>query len=385
MTNGRFKELLGKYLSQQASDEELAEFFAALPDPEFEAVISEAIDKDLSAMIYSSLAGEDRKRALLARIIAKTESSKNTLYTANRSSHLIRRWVAAASVLLIIGAGVFFFSLQKSRPHAETADVASVQDIPSPSSPRAILTLADGQQIVLDSIENGAVAIQGDVHIQKDGDGSIVYRGDNRTEHIQYNTLTVPRGSQISSIVLADGSKAILNVASSLKYPVAFIGNERRVEITGEVYFEVSKDPSKPFIVDTHKDKITVVGTSFNVNSYHDEPYIKTSLLEGIVRIGELTLKPGQAYIDGRIVTTNLERDLAWKNGVFNFEDRSLDEVMRALARWYDLEVIYPEGIPQIVFGGGLNRDLSLVQILKVLERSEVHFGLEGHRLIVKP
>ncbi len=177
-----------------------------------------------------------------------------------------------------------------------------------------------------------------------------------------------------------------LNAASSITYPTAFVNNIREVTITGEAYFEVKKNLSKPFIVKTPKEDITVLGTSFNVNAYPDEAFVKTSLLDGSVRIGNNVLKPGEGYLNGNIITTNVDQDVAWKNGVFDFQRKKLPEVMRQIARWYDVDIRYEGSVPDITFGGQMGRSLTLAKVLRGLEGiDDVHFRLEGKTLTVAP
>ena len=225
---------------------------------------------------------------------------------------------------------------------------------------------ASGDQIITDE----GIAIH-------NNDGSLVY---DKSDVVAYNTMTTPRGGQYK-LQLPDGTIVWLNASSSITYPTAFPGNTRVVSITGEAYFEVAKNPRKPFTVKTYKDEITVKGTSFNVNSYTDEPGIKTSLLEGLVQINGMLLKPGNAYMEGKIAPTNLDRDLAWKNGVFNFNQVALKEAMKQIARWYDVELQYEGSVGDLLLGGEIGRNLTLQQVLSGLEDKDIHFRLEGKML----
>ena len=187
-------------------------------------------------------------------------------------------------------------------------------------------------------------------------------------------------------LVLPDGTKVWLNAASSITYPASFQDKERKVSVSGEVYFEVAKNADKPFIVDVDGGaKIEVLGTHFNVNAYANEPAIKISLLEGSVKSGGIVLQPGQALINGKVITTDLERDVAWKNGLFNFNGLDLPTAMRQLARWYSLEVKFEGGVPNKVIRGKMGRDLSLSQVLNILEKMELNFRIEQKTLIVTP
>jgi ferric-dicitrate binding protein FerR (iron transport regulator) len=223
--------------------------------------------------------------------------------------------------------------------------------------------------------------------------GTLDYTGNAHTTGAVYNSLSTPKGRQFQ-LILPDGSKVWLNAASSLKYPTVFAGNERRVAVTGEVYFEVAKNPHQPFIVDINdQSQIHVLGTQFNINAYENENAIKTTLVEGSLKFkskDSVILKPGQqAILTNAKLTTDKNADIdkatAWKRGIFNFEDATLEEVMRQIERWYDIEVIYEKGIPNIRFGGKLRSDLSLSGLLRSLQESEVHFRVEGRKVIVLP
>jgi ferric-dicitrate binding protein FerR (iron transport regulator) len=264
------------------------------------------------------------------------------------------------------------------------AKAVNIGDV-EPGGQKAVLTLSDGSTIVLDNAGNGQIAQQGQTQVIKLGNGEIQYKSGNQktgAREVVFNTMSTPRGGQYQ-LVLPDGSKVWLNSESSITYPVMFSHQERKVKITGEAYFEVAKDKTKPFRVETGDMKVEVLGTHFNVKAYADEGPTKTSLLEGSVKVDMQVLKPGQAFINGRIVPTNVEQDVAWKNGIFNFNNENLTQVMKQLARWYDLDIVYPDGVPQKEYGGEIGRNLKLNQVLKGLENSGVHFELNGKRVTV--
>jgi ferric-dicitrate binding protein FerR (iron transport regulator) len=262
-----------------------------------------------------------------------------------------------------------------------------VENDVAPGGNKALLTLADGQTIVLDSAANGTLATDGGATITKTAGGKIAYTTGNGQPNsaVVYNTMTTPRGGQYQ-LALPDGSSVWLNAASSITYPTVFSGSSRIVRITGEAYFEVAHNASKPFIVETPTERVTVLGTHFNVNSYTDEPATKVSLLEGSVKIGAQVLRPGQAYVNGKVQSTNVTQDVAWTKGVFDFHRVPLAQAMRQLSKWYAVDVVYEQGVPDIVFGGSMGRDLNLSQVLSFLEKAGVHFRLTDHRqLIVTP
>ncbi|WP_439697431.1 FecR family protein [Mucilaginibacter sp. AW1-7] len=291
------------------------------------------------------------------------------------------RIAAAASILLMLSAGGYFLLHKKLQPQ----QVAQVKNDLKPGMNGAILTLANGQKVVLEKTKTGAIA----TGVQKTNDSLLTY---NSTDAIGYNTLETPKGRQYA-VVLPDGSKVWLNAASSLKYPTKFT-TERLVELTGEAYFEVVHNSKMPFKVRTNNQITEDIGTAFNINSYGDEPNITTTLVEGAITVNKKLLKPGQAAIMAkngtiRIEKSDVEKSLAWKNGLFNFENMPLPEAMRQLSRWYDVEVEYPDGEPKTVFHGEMHRNVNASQVLDVLKFFKVNFEIEqgtnGKKIIVKP
>ncbi len=234
---------------------------------------------------------------------------------------------------------------------------------------------------------------QGNVAIEKMSDGRIVYNGKGEVGEIQYNLITVPKGSQIASIELADGSKVFLNSASSLKYLVAFKGSERRVEITGEVYFEIMKDPKRKFIVVSGDVQTEVLGTHFNVNAYADEEATKVTLVEGSVKVSfgddNVIIKPGQQAeaIKNEKLKTNKNVDLsqiiAWKKGVFVFSQMDLKSILKQVSRWYDVTIEYKDSMVAGTFSGGLSRQLPLSEVIKILESNGIRCFVQGKKLII--
>ena len=269
----------------------------------------------------------------------------------------------------------------------------------APGRNGAILTLADGSRVSLDSAGKGVPATQGGAKISLQGNrlaytpAADAMDAATSPKALTYNIVTTPRGRQFS-LLLPDGSRVWLNAGSSLRFPTAFAGQERRVELTGEAYFEIAKDKSKPFFVHTDNTETEVLGTSFNISAYHDEDAVDATLIEGRIRTGlpaeQVTLMPGeQARMGAKVEVdhqANVEQAIAWKNGAFNFENRGLKEVMRQLARWYDLDVVYEPGVKDFRFGGEMSRNVPLSSLLKGLKDMEVHFRIENdHKLVVMP
>lgn len=305
-------------------------------------------------------------------------------------------WAVAASVLIVLAINNVNNKKEKTNATQEIArQEALPNDRKAPSSVNAVLTLANGKTIVLDSVNNGEVASQGGADIIKMGDGRLMYNAfDPNIKEVQYNTLTVPRGSRIVELVLGDGSTVVLNAASSITYPTAFTGTERVVEMTGEVYFEIARNIDKPFIVKNGKTRVEVLGTHFNVNAYDDEGMTNVTLLEGSVKVSQLqnsrnlVLKPGQAATvneDIRLMqNVDIDEVMAWKSGKFKFgEYASMGTVMRQISRWYDVEVEYAGDVKGHI-GGTISREANVSQVLELLEMTGVvKFKYDGKKIIV--
>ncbi|HYH55783.1 MAG TPA: FecR domain-containing protein, partial [Anseongella sp.] len=296
-----------------------------------------------------------------------------------------RRWFRKAAAVLILGAagaGIWTRSVNKPDLPLATTQAGARDDRP-PGGNKAILTLADGSAIVLDQAENGVLAEAGSADILKLADGQLEYRSASPDPQgdLVYNTLSTPKGGQYK-LILPDGSKVWLNAASSIRYPTAFTGNERRVEITGEVYFEVARDGDKVFKVSIPSawgdspTEVEVLGTHFNIKAYENEKAVSATLLEGLVRLSKgsqnTLLRPGQQAEAGQgaiqvLEGVDTEGAVAWKNGLFQFNDTDLQNVMKQLERWYDVEISY-DHIPELHFNGTISRNVPLSQVLRMLE-----------------
>ncbi|MDB5199226.1 MAG: FecR family protein [Chitinophagaceae bacterium] len=384
MNKIQFEELLDKYLLEKISRQETARFFSMLDEPEYEELLKEHIGKDFLEGSYDEREDLVRRERIKQKLAVLRMDNKKTfrLFTFPRIA-------AAAAILILFSTGAYFYFNKKSE-HV-IAKTENKNDVAAPQTNKAVLTLSDGSKIILDSAGNGSLAVQGNVKVVKTADGQIIYKGD--ATEIKYNTLTVPKGSKPVQLQLADGSKVWLNVASSITYPTAFSGNERKIQITGEAYFEIAHNTAMPFVVEKNDVSVQVLGTHFNVNSYDDEAAIKVTLLEGSVKVtkGNQTglLKPGQqAQLTDKeikVVSADVDEVMAWKNGLFSFDKVDLQTVLRQLTKWYDVDVEYQGNVPRQTFGGDMERTLSLSQVLKVLEKSEVHFKIEDKKIIVMP
>ena len=306
--------------------------------------------------------------------------------------------VAAAAVVAVCITSSYFLFLNKSKPSAtiaKTHTLALVNDVAAPDANKAILTLGNGKRIVLDSAANGSLAQQGNAVVSKLNNGKIAYNADNNVAaKIQYNTLTVPKGSKPVQLVLADGSEVWLDVASSITYPTAFAEKERKVEITGEAYFEVAHNVAKPFIVQKGDVEIKVLGTHFNVNAYDDENSLKVTLIEGAVKVERhgkesLNITPGQQAEINRQGKMELNKDvdidevMAWKNNWFNFNSLTVPDIMQQIERWYNVSVTYQGKPGNKHFSGIVSRSNNVSEVLKIMEQAGIKFKIEGKNITV--
>lgn len=304
----------------------------------------------------------------------------------------LRKWQWAAAAAIIIGVvltGYFILPENSNHDNASTqADTEHLQNNIKPGSYKAKLVLADGTEIVLDSAMLGKLAQQGNA-VVVNRDGKLVYIPGSSGSEVIYNTVMTARG-ETYSLVLADNSKVWLNAASSIKFPVSFTGNERRVEISGEAYFEVAKDASKKFIVSANGITTEVFGTQFNVNAYSNESAKRITLLEGNIQVNKNNVQPGQQAVvkDNGLLEINsnpdIEEVMAWKNGEFQFGEKTdITTAMRQIERWYDIEVEY-KGVFRSHIGGSISRNASLSNILKMLEKTGVvRFEIQGKKIVV--
>jgi transmembrane sensor len=302
------------------------------------------------------------------------------------------RLAAAAVILLLLSFGGAYYA---GWGIFRTSQNVYVNDI-APGGNKAVLTLANGQKISLTDAKDGELASQAGVIIKKKANGQITYtiagRGGANRLAAEYNTIDVPMGGQYQ-VDLPDGTKIWLDAQSSFRYPVNFTGKERKVEVTGEAYFEVAHNKSMPFKVKSAGQIVEVLGTHFNVMAYPGEKLIKTTLLEGSVKISNATseqvIAPGQqAQVSSsaiKVVDADVEDAVAWKNGYFKFHE-NLEGIMNKIARWYNVEIIYEETPDSIQeFGGEISRGKNISAVLNIIEKtSNIHFKVEGRRVIVK-
>ena len=320
--------------------------------------------------------------------------------TVKASPVHIKLWpriaVAAAIAVMVFGAGLFYIN-QKSQ---DKSQMAIYQKDIEPAGNKAYLTLANGKRIALDDATNGNIATELNVQVSKTADGQLVYKAaDNSSATnlpIAYNTIETPNGGKYE-VMLPDGTHVWMNAGSKLKYPVSFASlKERRIELQGEAYFQVAHHKAMPFRVSSLGQTVEVLGTHFNVNAYSDEKVVKTTLLEGSVKVLQTgsqrfkLLKPGEqaSLLDDKLQVSgaDTEQAVAWKNGEFVFAGEDLKALMRQVARWYDVDVEYKGNVNVSGIFSAFPRTMKLSQLLKALEANQgIHFKMEGRRVLVMP
>lgn len=391
MSNNRLKYLLDQFIAKTISSGEEQELFQLIAKGIYDEEIKEYMS-DAWQMEYSELISKQQSKRILTAVFNHHLGKVIPIQQKSKKRFI---WIAAS--IMLIAASVSLFLLVGKPSSTSLANNQSKQtsnDV-MPGTSGAILKLDDGSSIVLDNVSNGNLVQQGNTLVVK-SDAAISYVKSNaqNDRQIHYNTIETPKGRQFQ-LVLEDGTKVWLNAASSIRFPVAFIGKQRVVEITGEAYFEVAKNKQKPFQVMFNGSMVEVLGTHFNVNAYADEESMNTTLLEGSVKIvkgeSQKIIKPGeQAQIrnDGSVRTvTNVNTDavVAWKNNAFLFDNTDVKKLMRQLSRWYDVDVAFKGAIDEsLTFNGTISRSAMLSTVLKMLESTgDVKFSIEGKRIIV--
>ena len=312
------------------------------------------------------------------------------------------KWVAAAVVLITLASSGYWFSMLRGSHEALVGILSQEErfgkDIKAPESNKAILTLGDGRKIVLEEVSKGKLATDGAVEVTKAADGQIIYKGkkETRSNVVNENTLFVPKGSKAIRLVLADGTAVWLNSGSSLTYPSQFTGVDRMVKMTGEVFFDVARNPSKPFKVMANGVETQALGTQFNINAYSDEPIAKITLVEGSIKVARkknkgivnpLIVKPGQQVLGAEdlklIDHANIDEVMAWKNGQFYFEGANIKTIMNQISKYYDVDVVYKGNI-NYSFVLKISRTVPISELLKIMELTDlVRFKIDGNKIAV--
>lgn len=385
MQKQEFLQLIDKYLAGQttaAEKEQLLNFFESFQGD------ADEWDEQVLGVKHEL---EDRMLSNIRQAIAEPAFNRSPKVV---KLHFFRNVAAAVILLTVSGIAVYHWYNKHKQLQLAAQNQAVVKHDVDPGDNRAILTLANGTKLILDSAKIGLLNQTGNGSVNKTKDGQVVYSADKDQQNgpVAYNSISTPVGGQYQ-VVLPDGSKVWLNSASSLKFPTAFTGNERDVELTGEGYFEVARNKAKPFNVKVKNINVAVLGTHFNIMAYNDEATVKTTLLEGLVRLTQgnvsNTLKPGQQGVINdkgiKIIDVDTDEAVAWKNGFFDFERANIQDIMKQLSRWYGTEVMYEGKIPDDEFVGKISRDVKLSQVLHILELSHVRFRIENKKIIVTP
>ncbi|MBB6126794.1 FecR family protein [Mucilaginibacter lappiensis] len=395
--NARLRYLFNSYYNQTATEQERDELFqiinASTNDVELTALIQQAWN-DLE--VNEPLFDPSKSMDMLNNILKNGNQDNIHIIKPPDNYRLWHRLGTAAALMIFLGFGAYVL-INKKRQLDTKKNITKMQpkhDV-MPGGNRALLTLANGKTIYLDNAQNGVLAKEGNTQINKTHDGQLVYEGGKdgaATGAIPMNTIATPRGGQYQ-LVLNDGSKVWLNSASSLSFPAEFTGKTREVEITGEAYFEVAKNAAMPFRVKTNHTVIEVLGTHFNTMAYNDEAVMKTTLLEGSVKISNNNytsiLKPGQQASlnqtgEIRVVDdADADESVAWKDGLFQFTDASIQSIMRQAARWYDVEVSYEGKIPVREFTGRISRNVKASELLGMLKYEGVNFKIEDKHITI--
>jgi transmembrane sensor len=386
-TNSSIQQLFEKYVKGEASIEETSCLFERIAERKYDVEVTSLLDAELQDTPFA-----DEYDPAWETTLTKIKSQISEIPDVSVKKGNIRLWsrIAGVAAVIVVAFGIYFFI---GRPTEIDYEHLIANDIP-PGKMGATLTLANGKKISLTGATNGEIAKEPGLSISKTAGGQIVYHieaGQSKSNGL--NTLTTAIG-ETYILTLPDQTKVWLNAASSLTYNQALTANGvRRVKLTGEGYFEVAKDKNHPFIVESGTQSVEVLGTHFNVNAYPNEKAYRTTLLEGSVKIGDngqtKILEPGNqaSNIGGVLNVSVVDTDfaVAWKSNNFVFDRLDIKEIMKMIARWYNVEIIYEEEIPAGTFWGAVSRFDNISKVLIPLEATgDVHFKIEGRKIYVR-
>jgi transmembrane sensor len=390
----QFQTLLDKYLNRTINDPEKRELAQMLEQPDYQIQLAAFIDENFQKDNLIESVPEPQTETIYQNILAVTQQPAIvTKVVPINKPYSILRWAIAAAIIIVIGT-IAYFSFTPNTNSEKLAQLPQSQrfrnDI-SPAKGGIILTRADGTTTILDTMTNGSVMIQGTSKAIK-GNGTISYT-QGKSAEVVYNSVATQKGNTFH-LQLADGTEVWLDAVSSIHFPTSFPGKERVVEVTGQAYFEVAKNPNQPFRVKSGNQEIEVLGTHFNINSFNAQQ-VETTLLEGSVKVSSggqsqtVILKPGEQSTSGNNGTIQTKADpdmdeiMAWKNGRFHFNGNSMEEIMAQLSRWYDIDVEYKDRINEI-FVADLQRDIPVSRLLELLEMTkQVTFSIDGKKVTV--
>jgi transmembrane sensor len=381
------KRLIQRWMENVITPEETRELVRLLNEQTLVSDVEPALQEIWDAQTSQPVFSDDETLSMIERILSNNPVEQEIdLQPRVHRIHFMRRWGwAAASVIIMLSVGVYFWTATNKQHTVVPAPANEVM----PAMGKVVLKLPDGRQIYLDSM-NGSIVKEGSLTVNNKK-GALEYNGT--AGKMEYHTLATPGGRQYK-LQLPDGTNVWLNAASSITYPIVFTGPERKVTVSGEVYFEVAKNKSKPFRVAANDITITVTGTHFNVNACSNEPFLATTLLEGGVKVSgknrTVTLSPNEQSLSDATGSISVNRNvnvheiMAWREGLFHFESADLPTILRELARWYDVDVAYEGAISKERFFVIVKRNSSLSAVLKALQTNDVAFTINGRKLTVR-
>ncbi len=389
MQEKKFSELFDKFYDKTYSPVEKQEFLHLVDSVDYDDELTRLVDSKYERLLtIEDHFSDEKKSQILSNILNHPPLEKDRPHLVKMKGKRIH-FLQAAAILLVLGAGfIYYKATRNNTPLA----IVYQNDVPS-GGVGATLTLANGKQINLNSSSNGEIASVGGIVIKKSKEGKLVYQivGTSKVSESE-NTLSTKNG-ETYEVELPDGTHVWLNAASNLTYSANLHSQRfRRVRLEGEAYFEVAKDSKHPFIVESMGQQVEVLGTHFNINAYPSDKAIKTTLVEGSVKVSQgnevETLKPGfeASTTQNGIVVRSVDTDLAtaWKDGKFIFEDLSVGQIMKIVERWYDVEIIYSDDIPTDIFAGSVSRSDNVSHVLTILESTgRVHFKIVGRKIYV--
>lgn len=385
MHKARLAYLLSIYFDKTATTAEVDELMEAVADSKH--------DEELKSLLSELWEQHDSHHQPISE-----EKGKDTLVAILQQGRVLkpiagkkRWWPAAAAAALVLFIGGYYWMSNQLSTNENMAEQANPYVI-KPGGNKAVLTLADGSHIELDSSREGILTTQGNAMVVNNSSSVLAYGANkSNTGEQVYNILSTPRGGQYC-LVLSDGTKVWLNANSSIRFPAVFNGDTRSVSINGEAYFEVAKNKAKPFIVTAKEATVMVLGTHFNIMAYEDESVMTTTLLEGAVKVSKgdkfKILKPGvqaQIFADATMKTeiVDVDEEMAWKNGWFNFNSWDIQRIMRQISRWYDIDVVYEGKMPTGHYSGIVSRENNISQVLQIMKAGGVNFKIEDRKIIV--
>jgi ferric-dicitrate binding protein FerR (iron transport regulator) len=394
-------DLFNKFIENKCSPEEvkqlLDEFKLAENEESLRLFIRKQLETDPGGTGFNSAKYQYQADELYVKISQKLKDGKSRprYRIISIFGNPWLRVAAVAFVFVFIGTLGYYLLNENTKKEviATNKSVIYGTDL-LPGGNKAILTLSDNSSIILDTARNGVIREQGGTRIIKLADGQLSYNAaKGRPKATEYNTISTPRGGEYK-LTLPDGSMAYLNAASSIKFPVAFTGRERKVEITGEVYFEVAKDVKSPFRVKVGDMTVEALGTEFNVMSYSEESSVQATLIGGVIRVSQhenqVTLSPGQqARLEhsGELTVADqvdIDEIVAWRKGLFIFNHAHVEEIMQQIGRWYDVEIEFAGEISHETFTGVISRKSNVSRVLNIMQKAGLKFTVTEEKIKVE-